>query len=166
MTENGKVKKVELDYVAPIVNEFDNENFLVTNIDLGKENTRFSIAIKRVKVDKCDSIEELNRYLIEAWGEETDLQSMIDNGLKQLSTRPNFKGAAETAIEAGDWAEAHRLAQGAMTDYRPGRRVTGGIGQKATIAKAKALESEVKDLGMNMDEMLAKIKLLKEQGLI
>ena len=164
MTEN---KKPELEYVAPILEGFNNEDYLVTNIDLGKDNTRFSIAVSRVRVDQATDLDDLNQRLIDSWGEQCDLQAMIDNGLKQLSTRPNFKAAAADAIASGDWSEAHKLAQSAMSDYRPGRKATTGTTAKATIAKAKALTGEARDLGFdNLDDMLAKVKLLKEQGLI
>jgi len=165
MTEN---KKKEINYHAPTV-EFDNNNSIVTNIgftagSLEKYQIVFPIP--------QDDAECKDRY-------DCELKDLIAAGVRQLSTRPDYKGVGfycegEKDAEGIEIDKSHPMfgelkpdgheAMQTLADgYKVGQRASGGPSQKVMAQKAKKAESE---LGMTMEEMVAKMKALKDQGLV
>ena len=157
----------ELNYHAPVTSDFNNEDYLTSNIDLGVEGDRFTVCAKRSIVSKFNSIEDLDKALTDRWGDEGGLQALLDAGIKQFFTRPNYKAVAKDAIEAGDMVKAHELAQSAIDDYAPGRKATPGVTVKAAKQKLNSFEEQAKAMGFaSVDDMIKATAELKRQGVI
>ena len=168
MTEKVKVEIVNHPPINGQFGEFNNETCLTSTVSFGIPNEKATVWCPQVKYSEFDSFEAIDARLIEIWGPEGGLQATLDDGQKVRFTRPTFPKIAviAEAVAAGDTDEALRLCQEAVDNYNPGRRAASGVTQKEVVRKAKALETQVKDLGMDMDEALAKVKLLMSQGLI
>lgn len=144
-----------------------NEGFIITNIDLGyakEEHTvgddsfdgkKHEVYWFRPKVEDHDSIESLSEECQGQYGSDGTLQAIIDAGIAQFTTRPNYKAAAE---DKPDELAKHEAAQGLATDYQVGRRTQAGPGVKKKAQAFDALEKEAAELGMSMDDILAKIR--------
>jgi hypothetical protein len=141
---------------------------LVSNIDLGIEGDRFTVCAKRPIVSKFETIAELNDAIVERWGDEGDLQALIDAGIKQYFTRPTYKSETVVKLIAeGKIAEAHKEAQSAIDNYAPGRKATGGVTQKAKVQKLNTMEEQAKAMGFaSLDDMIRATAELKKQGVI
>ena len=144
MAENEKI------YHAP-VREFDNNKSLITRIGFtANSDEKFEIVWDIPATDE----EAKSRY-------DCELKDLVVAGIRQFSTRPNYKDVGFD--EDGTLkAEGHEAMQIMADGYQVGRQATG-ISQKAVVAKVKAAESE---LGMTHDEMVAKMKEMKEAGLL
>ena len=150
MTEENDTAKREIDYHAP-VREFDNKTHLITSIGFtAKSDEKYEIIWLIPSTDE----ECQGRY-------DCDLAVLVQAGVRQLSTRPDYKtvGFEEDGTLK---PEGHEAMQTLADGYEIGKRVVG-TGQKVMAQKAKKAEE---DLGMTIDEMVAKMKAMKEQGLL
>lgn len=152
MSENeNENEKREIDYHAP-VREFDNEKHLVTNIGFtAKSDEKYQVIWLIPSTDEeCQT-----RY-------DSPLSALIEAGVRQLSTRPDYKfvGFEEDGTLK---PQGHEAMQTLADGYEMGKRTSAGPNQKIMAKKAKDAENE---LGMSMEEMVAKMKSLKEQGLL
>ena len=152
MTENnnGTEKTREIDYHAPVV-EFDNTKTLITNIGFtAKSDEKFQIAWLIPSTDE----EAKDRY-------DCDLAVLIQAGIRQFSTRPDYK---EVGFEADGTLkeDGHEAMQELADGYKVGARVVG-VSQKKIVADVKKAEA---DLGMSHSEMVAKMQEMKEAGLL
>lgn len=147
MAENNKR---EIEYCAP-VREFDNKTNLITNIGFtAKSDVKYQILWGVPTTDE----ECQKRY-------DCSLAVLIEAGIRQFSTRPNYKDVGFE--EDGTLKpEGHEAMQVLADGYQVGQRTTG-VTLKVMAQKAKAAEAE---LGMTMEEMVATMKSLKEQGLL
>ena len=148
MTE--KTEKREIDYHAP-VRDFDNTRHLTTSIGFtAKSDEKYEIIWLIPSTDE----ECQERY-------DCPLSTLIEAGVRQLSTRPDYKyvGFEENGTPK---EEGHQALQSLADGYQVGTRAIG-TGQKVMAQKAKKAEEE---LGMTMDQMVAKMKELKEAGLL
>ena len=148
MTEESK--KREIDYHAP-VREFDNTKTVVTNVGFtAKSDEKYQILWAIPSTDE----EAQERY-------DCPLSTLVEAGIRQLSTRPDYKyvGFEEDGTPKPD---GHQAMQDLADGYQVGKRAIG-TGQKVMAQKAKKAEEE---LGMTMEEMVAKMKELKEAGLL
>lgn len=154
-TENGKR---EIDYHAPVV-EFDNNKSLTTSIGFtAKSDEKYEIVwLVPETNEECQA-----RY-------DCPLSELVRAGVRQLSTRPDYKtvGFHDTTDKTDPnygtlKAEGHEAMQDLADGYQVGKRVAG-VGQKVMAQKAKKAEAE---LGMSMDEIMATMKSMKEQGLL
>ena len=158
-------------YAAASISGFVNDDYVVSNISLGADEvpgtdaagepfdgTKFSVGVKRFKISEFDSISDLDAAVRERFAadDETDvgLQYALDGFLTQIMTRPNYKASAKEAIEAGDYEEAHRIAQDLLDNYRVGRRKAVGPTMKAKVAKLSALENKAQELGITYEELI------------
>lgn len=150
MSENDE--KREIEYHAPVIENFNNKDYLVTNIGFtAKADEKYQIAWLIPKTDE----EAKTRY-------DCTLADLVEAGIRQFSTRPNYKDVGFD--EDGNLLpEGHSLMQALADTYQVGQRATGGASQKVMAQKAKKAEAE---LDMTLDEMVAKMKALKEQGLL
>lgn len=151
MTENNETEsKREIDYHAPVV-EFDNTKTLITNIGFtAKSDEKFQIAWLIPSTDE----EAKDRY-------DCDLAVLIQAGIRQFSTRPDYK---EVGFEADGTLkeDGHEAMQELADGYKVGARVVG-VSQKKIVADVKKAEA---DLGMSHSEMVAKMQEMKEAGLL
>ncbi len=159
--------KREIEYHAP-VREFDNKKHLVTNIGFtAKAAEKYQIIWLVPETDEeCEE-----RY-------DCKLIELISAGVRQLSTRPDYKTVgfyaagdidsngvkiAKDSVFIGTLKpEGHEAMQSLADGYQVGKRVVG-TGQKVMAQKAVAAE---KELGMSMEEMVAKMKAMKADGLL
>lgn len=147
---NGTDKR-EIDYHAPVI-DFDNTKTLITNIGFtAKSDEKFQIAWLVPESDE----ESLARY-------DCKLATLIEAGIRQFSTRPNYKDVG-FEINGDLKPEGHEAMQTLADGYQVGQRATAGASQKVMAQKAKKAEAE---LGMTMEEMVEKMKALKDQGLL
>lgn len=148
MTDNETNGKREINYHAPVV-EFDNKKTLITSIGFtAKSDEKYEIAWLIPETDaECQA-----RY-------DCPLAELVRAGVRQLSTRPDYKtvGFEEDGTLK---AEGHEAMQDLADGYEVGKRVAG-VGQKVMAQKAKKAETE---LGMSMDEIIAKMTTMKEAG--
>lgn len=161
-------KKAKTYYYVPApVEGFNSEDFATSNISLNAENvggtdpagesydgTKFTVACERLRVEG-KTTEEISAALSERWN--LDLQGALDVFYSAVFTRPNYKGAAKEEIEAGNWEEAHQLAQQAIDDYQFNVRKTRKTVDKATMQRISALEAKAQALGITADELLERI---------
>lgn len=167
-TEGNGESKREIDYHAP-VREFDNKTHLVTNIGFtAKSDEKYQVIWLIPKTDE----ECQKRY-------DSPLSALVEAGVRQLSTRPDYKSVGFYTEDDKDSAgikikksdplygelkpEGHEAMQTLADGYEMGKRSAAGPNQKIMAKKAKDAESE---LGMTMEQMVAKMKALKEQGLL
>lgn len=164
---NGKGKKDEINYHAP-VREFDNTKTLITNIGFtAKVLEKYQILWPVPTTDEeCQA-----RY-------ECPLAKLVEAGVRQLSTRPDYKSVGFYNIEETVNGEkltkdsplvgtlkpnGHEAMQALADGYTVEARATGGATNKVMAQKAKNAEAE---LGMTMEQMVAKMKELKEAGML
>lgn len=175
MAETKKAKVYN--YAAAPIEGFVNDDYVVSNISLGADNvpgtdaagepydgTKFAVAQKRFKLTEIFSEEELavikklDALIAERYAADDSIvfgtQELLDTGQMQIFTRPAYKTAAKSAIDEGNWEEAHRMAQEAIDCYRVGRRTTAGPTQKAKIQKLSALEKKAQELGITYEELI------------
>lgn len=144
-------KKREITY-EPAIREFDNSRTLITNIGFtAKSDVKYEIIWDIPATDE----EAKDRY-------DCTLQDLVTAGVRQLSTRPDYKsvGFDENTGELKDGG--HEAMQTLADGYKVGQRQVG-VSQKATVAKVKKAEA---DLDMSLDDMLKKMAELKSQGLL
>jgi hypothetical protein len=152
---NGSDKR-EIEYHAP-VREFDNKINLVTNVGFtAKSDEKFQILWLIPSTDE----ESKERY-------DCSLAVLIQAGVRQFSTRPNYKDAGffcdPDKESYGDLKEnGHQAMQDTADGYKVGARVVG-VSQKVLADKAKIAEDKT---GMSIEEMQAKILEMKEAGLL
>jgi len=152
---NGEEKR-EIDYHAP-VREFDNTKNLVTNVGFtAKADEKYQILWPIPSSDE----ECQERY-------DCSLAVLIQAGVRQFSTRPNYKEAGffcdPDKESYGELKEdGHQAMQDMADSYKVGTRVVG-VSQKALAAKAKKAEDS---LGMSIEKMTAKLLEMKEAGLL
>lgn len=141
--------KREIDYHAPCV-EFDNNKSLITNIGFtAKSDEKYQIVWLIPETDE----EAKERY-------DCTLKDLVEAGIRQFSTRPNYKDVGFE--DTGELKPEGHLAMQTLADgYKVGQRATAGASQKVMAQKAKKAEAE---LGMTMEEMVEKMKALKESG--
>lgn len=146
--QNGKK---EINYHAP-VREFDNTKNLVTGIGFAKGS-----------LDKYQIV-----WLIPTTDEEAqtrygcDLKELVAAGIRKLSTMPDYPTVGfneDGTLKDGGHKAMQTLADG----YKPGRKASADPSAKITAAKVKSAE---KDLGMDFATMVAKMKELKELGML
>jgi hypothetical protein len=146
-----KKEKKEIEYVAPVV-EFDNTKAIVTSIGFNKgAETRYQIVWPVPSTDA----ESNARY-------GCPLADLITAGVRKLSTMPDYPAVGfnpDGTLKEGGHAAMQSLADG----YKPGRRAAADPSAKITVAKVKSAEA---DLGMDFNAMVAKMKELKEAGLL
>jgi len=142
--------KREIEYHAP-VREFDNTKHIITNVGFtAKADEKYQIIWLIPETDE----ESLKRY-------DAPLSALIEAGVRQLSTRPDYKtiGFEDDGTPKLD---GHQGMQDLADGYQVGKRVVG-VGQKVMAQKAVAAE---KELGMSMEEMVAKMLAMKADGLL
>jgi len=151
MSENTEKKeKKEINYHAP-VREFDNTKTVVTNIGFTAGATeKYQILWPVPATDE----EAQARY-------DCPLSALIEAGIRQLSTRPDYKyvGFEEKGAPKDG---GHQAMQDLADGYQMGKQAIG-TGQKVMAQKAKKAEEE---LGMTMEAMVAKMKEFKDAGLL
>lgn len=157
MEETNENKKDEINYIAPVV-EFDNKRSIVTNIGFtAKSKDKYQIVWPVPQVSdglEIAEAESKDRY-------DCDIQTLIEAGIRQFTTRPDYKGVGfndDGTLKPDGHEEMQKLADG----YKVGQRQVG-VGVKAVAQRAKKAEEEV---GMTLEQMTAKIKELKDQGLL
>lgn len=143
-------EKKEIVY-HPAVRAFDNKTTLITNVGFtAKADERFEILWMVPTTDE----EAKDRY-------SCDLATLITAGIRQFSTRPNYKDVGFE--EDGELKpNGHQAMQDLADGYEVGQRAAGPS-QKIMAQKAKKAEAE---LDMTMEEMIETFKRLKEDGLI
>lgn len=144
-----------------------NDGYLITNIDLGYskdpvmvgdqqcDGSKHEVYWFRPRVADHTDLDSLSAECVAQWGEQGDLQAIIDAGVCQLMTRPNYKAAAE---DKDTESNKHEAAQGMATDYQIGRKSVGTPGMKKKAQAYDALQREAEDLGLSMDEILEKLR--------
>jgi hypothetical protein len=129
-TEGNGESKREIDYHAP-VREFDNTKHLVTNIGFtAKSDEKYQVIWLIPTTDE----ECQERY-------DSPLSALIEAGVRQLSTRPDYKTVGfhdNGALKP----EGHEAMQTLADGYEIGKR-TAGVGQKVMAQKAKKAEEEL-----------------------
>lgn len=152
---NGEEKR-EIEYHAP-VREFDNTKNLVTNVGFtNKSDEKYQILWLIPTSDE----EAKERY-------DCSLAVLIQAGVRQFSTRPNYKDKGFFCDPDKDGfgdlkANGHEAMQDLADSYKVGARVVG-VSQKVLAEKAKVAEDT---LGMSIEEMTAKMLEMKEAGLL
>lgn len=152
MTEENETndEKREIKYHAP-VREFDNLKNLITRIGFtAKSDEKFEILWPIPESDE----ECKERY-------DCELAVLIQAGVRQFSTRPDY-GFVGFDSDGDLKHEGHEAMQVLADGYKVGARVVG-ISQKAVVQKVKQAEQE---LGMSHDEMVSKMREMKEAGLL
>lgn len=151
MSENGKKDNVEINYFAP-VREFDNKTTIIYNTGFEMGSTdKYQIVWPVPQNDN----EAQERY-------GCSIMDIVAFGVRNLATKPNYKlvGFDKNGnLKPDGHEEMQKLADG----YQPGRRIAMGTSQKAIVQNVKKAE---KELDMTHDQMIAKLKELKEQGLL
>jgi hypothetical protein len=135
---NGKEKVREIDYHAP-VREFDNTKHLVTNIGFtAKSDEKYQVIWLIPTTDEeCQA-----RY-------DSPLSALIEAGVRQLSTRPDYKTVGfhdNGALKP----EGHEAMQTLADGYEIGKRTAGAE----------------EELGMTVEEMVEKMKAMKAAGML
>lgn len=144
-------EKKEINYHAPVY-EFDNKKTVVTNVGFTAGAVeKYQIAWLVPKTDE----EAKERY-------DCTLNDLVAAGVRQFSTRPDYKTVGFDD-DGNLKPEGHEAMQSLADGYKFGARASGGPTQKVMAQKAKSAESE---LDMSLEEMVAKMKELKEQGLV
>ena len=143
--------KREILYHAPVV-EFDNKHTLITNIGYtAKADEKYQIAWLVPSTDE----EAQTRY-------ECPLADLVEAGIRQLSTRPDYKAVGFD--EDGNLKPDGHLAMQTLADgYKVGQRAVAGASVKVMAQKAKKAEA---DLGMTLEQMVAKMQEMKEAGML
>ena len=152
MTEEAKVTKKEITYV-PAVREFDNTKSLITNVGSARGvSTRYEIIFDIPETD----VACVARYGI-------PLTDLISAGVRQLSTHVDY--ASVGFDEVGNLKEGGHEAMQTLADgYTVGRKSDPvKAADKKAIADVKNTASELK---MTVAEMMAKMKELKELGML
>ena len=189
MTENengNNEKKPQIEYHAPPVEDFNSTDYLVTRISVGtgisddhpNRYDKFEIAFKRIKLADYESFGDALTDLEKTRGIKADLQNILDKLIQSLFTAPQYhtvlcyqegeKGPDEAVITPDSEfyktlkPEGHQAAQTMADAYVVGQRVVG-VSQKKIIADVKAAEQE---FDMNHDEMVAKLREMKEAGML
>lgn len=163
---NGRSKD-EINYHAP-TREFDNNTSLITNIGFtAKVLEKYQIVWPIPSTDE----EAKARY-------DCSLAKLVEAGVRQLTTRCDYKSVG--FFNPGEIVDGkkltkddprigtlkpngHEAMQSLADGYTVGARTTGGMTQKVYAQKAKNAETE---LGMTMEQMVAKMKELKEAGML
>ncbi len=146
----------EISYHAP-VREFDNTKNMITRIGFtAKADEKFEILWPIPESDE----ESQERY-------DCSLAVLIQAGIRQFSTRPDYKETGfYTDPDKENYAQlkpnGHEAMQKLADDYKVGARVVG-VSQRIIVQKVKEAENE---LGMSHAEMVAKMKEMKEAGLL
>lgn len=154
--------------IVPGNNPFEergNDGYVVSRIDLGYakepftrgedtfDGKKFEVYMARPRVGDHDSIESLSEECQSFWGDQCDLQTVIDAGIAQFLTRPNYSLAKEKETEE----ERHQFAVELAADYEVGRKPQPGAAA-ATKKKATAydaLQKEAEELGMSIADIIA-----------
>ena len=150
-TMSEDTTKREILYHAPVI-EFDNKHTLITNIGYtAKADEKFQIAWPVPTTDE----EAQTRY-------ECPLADLVEAGIRQLSTRPDYKAVGFD--EDGNLKPDGHLAMQTLADgYKVGQRAVAGASVKVMAQKAKKAEA---DLGMTLEQMVAKMQEMKEAGML
>uniref|UniRef100_A0A6H1ZDJ9 Uncharacterized protein n=1 Tax=viral metagenome TaxID=1070528 RepID=A0A6H1ZDJ9_9ZZZZ len=93
---------------------------------------------------------------------DCNLVDLIESGVRQLTTRPDYKGVGFT--DAGELKEnGHSFMQDMADNYKVGARVAG----EGIKSKAKKLDSLLERTGASsIEELEAKLAKLEAQGLL
>jgi hypothetical protein len=183
---NGK-SKVEFEYHAPPIEDYNSTDYLVTRIGVGANITdehqnrydKFEIAFKRFKIEDFDTFEEALKALALARGIDAEPQAILDRLIATLFTAPDYHsvlcyqigelGPDGVKIESKDSPHfkvlkpaGHEAAQTLADGFVVGQKAAGPS-QKKLATEAKAAEAAT---GMSTSEMAQKILKLKEQGLL
>ena len=147
-------EKREIEHIAGIKPD-DGKTYLHTNIGFDRAaDTKYEIYWLIPTTDE----ECKERY-------DTDLATLVESGVRQLTTRPDYKTVGFT--EDGQLKEDGQAFMQAMADnYKVGARVAG----EGVKSKALKLDTMVSKYGGgSQDELeakLAKMEELEKQGLL
>ena len=149
MKENGNGEESR---VEPAVRAFDNSKTLITTVGFCKgAKERYEILwMIPQNEEECQE-----RYGI-------PLRDLVAAGVRNLSTRPPYQLVGWDK-EGNLLPNGHKAMQELADGYKPGQRQATGTSVKAMAKKAKKAEAE---LGMSLEEMVAKMKAMKEEGLL
>ena len=156
-------EKREIEHIAGIKPD-DGKTYLHTNIGFDRSSdVKYEIYWL---LPTTDILEELIALSDECQARyDCDLVSLIESGVRQLTTRPDYKDVGFT--EDGELKpEGHANMQAMADNYKVGARVAG----EGVKTKAKKLDTMVdKYGGGSQDELeakLAKMEQLEREGLL
>ena len=147
-------EKREIEHIAGVKPD-DGKTYLHTNIGFERASeVKYEIYWLVPSTDE----EAKDRY-------DCDLATLVESGVRQLTTRPDYKGVGFT--EDGELKEGgHEAMQEHADNYKVGARVAG----EGVKSKAKKLDTMVSKYGGgSQDELeakLAKMEELEKQGLL
>lgn len=159
-------------YNAPVVEGFENEHFATTSVKLTKKDVALPITVngedfddqkftpccKREVVTEHDSLESLDSALKERWN--GGLQDILDIAYAAIFTRPDYQQEAKEAIEANDYEAAAKAAQNAIDEYKLNVKKERKTVTKAQAQKVNSLEAKAAELGITLDELIARASAL------
>lgn len=147
-------EKREIEHIAGVKPD-DGKTYLHTNIGFDRAaDVKYEVYwLVPTSDEECKA-----RY-------DTDLATLIEAGVRQLTTRPDYKGVGFT--DSGELKEGgHEAMQEHADNYKVGARVAG----EGAKSKAKKLDTMVtKYGGGSQDELeakLAKMEELEAKGLL
>ena len=148
------VEKREIEHIAGVKPD-DGKPYLHTNIGF----------------DRSSDVKYEIYWLIPATDEEAkdrydcDLATLVESGVRQLTTRPDYKGVGFT--EEGELKdEGHEAMQAMADNYKVGARVAGeGIKSKA-VKHSKMVEKYGGGSEAELQAKLDKLEELEAKGLL
>ena len=156
-------EKREIEHIAGVKPD-DGKTYLHTNIGFDRAaDIKYEIYWLLPTTDIEDDLKALSdecqvRY-------DCDLVALIESGVRQLTTRPDYKDVGFT--EEGELKpEGHVNMQAMADNYKVGARVAG----EGVKTKAKKLDTMVDKYGDGsqdeLEKKLAKMEELEKQGLL
>ena len=160
MTEE---KKREIEHIAGIKPD-DGKTYLHTNIGFDRaSDVKYEIYWPLPTTDIVEELIALSDECKDRY--DCDLVALIESGVRQLTTRPDYKDVGFTE-EGVLKPEGHANMQAMADNYKVGARVAG----EGVKSKAKKLDTMVdKYGGGSQDELeakLAKMEELEKQGML
>lgn len=168
-------KPAPLNYFAPCHPDYNNTNWLTSDIDLGLSKTpgtddagqpfrgqKFTVCaetviLKDVLTTEC--LDAFDKAVKARWGEQADAQTVYNAGVGQFFTRAVYTtDEVKALIAEGNFEEAHKVAQSAIDNYQVGRKASVGPTMKQKIAEVNTLETLIAAKGMTLDELIEKAK--------
>ena len=146
-----------------------NDGFMISNVDLGLAKTpftrgednfdgsKFEVYMGRPRIADHETIQSLDEECQSFWGTDGGLQAIIDAGIAQLFTRPNYKAHVK---DIEDIEDKHTAACDLAANYQIGRKRSTGAAAE-TKRKASAFDQyakEAEELGLSMDDLIALAK--------
>lgn len=156
-------EKREIEHIAGVKPD-DGKIYLHTNIGFDRAaDTKYEVYWLLPTTDIIEDLKALSDECQDRY--DCDLVTLIESGVRQLTTRPEYKEVGFT--EDGTLKpEGHANMQAMADNYKVGARVAG----EGVKTKAKKLDSMVEKYGdgsqATLEARLAKLEEAEKQGLL